>query len=203
MDYAAVVALQIASGVATLIVISLGLAVVFGMMRVINLAHGEFLMLGGYSAILAHGAGAPIWISILVAPPIVVGLIGVVVERLLIRRLYGRMIDTMLATWGLSLALIGGVTMIFGNSVEGVSAPLGSFPVGRFRVSGYDIFLIAAAIVLCAALWAVLRFTRAGLIARGTMQNSAMAATLGVAPDRVYADDLRRRRRAVRVWPAV
>ena len=187
MDYAAVVALQIASGVATLIVISLGLAVVFGMMRVINLAHGEFLMLGGYSAILAHGAGASIWISILVAPPIVVGLIGVIVERLLIRRLYGRMIDTMLATWGLSLALIGAVTMIFGNSVEGVSAPLGSFPIGRFRVSGYDIFLIAAAFVLCAALWAALRFTRAGLIARGTMQNSAMAATLGVAPERVYA----------------
>lgn len=181
------VALQIASGVATLVIVSLGLAVVFGMMRVINLAHGEFLMLGGYSTILSHGAGVPLFLSILVVPPLVVGAIGVVVERLLIRRLYGRMIDTMLATWGLSLALIGAVNMAFGNSVEGVSAPLGSLPLGRFRVAGYDLFLIAAAGVLCIALWLVLRFTRAGLIARGTMQNSAMAATLGVAPERVYA----------------
>jgi branched-chain amino acid transport system permease protein len=59
--------------------------------------------------------------------------------------------------------------------------------VGRFRVAGYDLFMILASAVLCLALWAVLRFTRAGLIARGTMQNSAMAATLGVAPERVYA----------------
>ena len=187
MDYAAIVGLQIVSGIATLVIVSLGLAVVFGMMRVINLAHGEFLMLGGYSAILSYGHGVPLWPAILVVPPLVVGAVGIAVERLLIRRLYGRMVDTMLATWGLSLALIGGVNMTFGNSVEGVSAPLGSLAIGRFRVSGYDLFLMAAATVLCLALWSVLRFTRAGLIARGTMQNSAMAATLGVAPDRVYA----------------
>ena len=94
MDYAIVVGLQIASGVATLVLVSLGLAVVFGMMRVINLAHGEFLMLGGYAAVLAHGHGMNIWLSILVVPPVVVGMVGAVVERLLIRGLYGRMIDT-------------------------------------------------------------------------------------------------------------
>jgi branched-chain amino acid transport system permease protein len=187
LDYAVVVALQILSGVATLVIVSLGLAVVFGMMRVINLAHGEFLMLGGYCAILSYGHGANLWLSILVLPPIVVGLIGAVVERLLIRRLYGRMIDTMLATWGLSLAFIGGVTMLFGNSVTGISAPLGSFAVGRFHVSFYDIFLMLAACALSAIVWAVLKLTPAGLLARGTMQNAEMAAALGVAPDRVYA----------------
>jgi len=187
LDYAAVVALQIVSGVATLVIVSLGLAVVFGMMRVINLAHGEFLMLGGYTAILSFGHGINLWVSILVLPPIVVGLIGAVVERLLIRRLYGRMIDTMLATWGLSLALIGGVTMLFGNSVTGISAPFGGFAVGRFHVAGYDIFLMFAAVVMSLAIWVVLKFTPAGLIARGTMQNPEMAAALGVAPDRVYA----------------
>ena len=187
MDYAVVVALQILSGVATLVIVSLGLAVVFGMMRVINLAHGEFLMLGGYTAILSYGHGANLWLAILVLPPIVVGLIGAVVERLLIRRLYGRMIDTMLATWGLSLAFIGGVTMLFGNSNTGVSAPLGSFEVGRFHVASYDIFLMLAACALSAIVWAVLKLTPAGLIARGTMQNAEMAAALGVAPDRVYA----------------
>jgi urea transport system permease protein len=187
LDYAVVVALQILSGVATLVIVSLGLAVVFGMMRVINLAHGEFLMLGGYAAILADGHGVNLWLSILVLPPIVVGIVGAVVERLLIRRLYGRMIDTMLATWGLSLAFIGGVTMLFGNSVTGIPAPLGNFEVGRFHVAFYDIFLMLAACVLSAIVWAVLRLTPAGLIARGTMQNAAMAAALGVAPDRVYA----------------
>lgn len=187
MDYGVVVALQILSGVATLVIVSLGLAVVFGMMRVINLAHGEFLMLGGYCAVLSYGHGVNLWLAILVLPPIVVGLIGVIVERLLIRRLYGRMIDTMLATWGLSLAFIGGVTMLFGNSVTGISAPLGSFVVGRFHVSVYDMFLVLAAVVLSLAVWAVLKFTPAGLVARGTMQNAEMAAALGVAPDRVYA----------------
>ena len=187
MDYAVIVAMQIASGVATLLIVSLGLAVVFGMMRVINLAHGEFLMLGGYCAVLSHHAGLNVWLAMLVAPPLVVGLFGLVIERLLIRRLYGRMIDTMLATWGLSLALIGGVNMAFGNSVSGFSAPLGSFAIGRFHAATYDLFLILAAALLAAAIWAVLRLTPAGLIARGTMQNADMASALGVAPDRVYA----------------
>jgi len=187
LDYAVIVALQILAGVATLVIVSLGLAVVFGMMRVINLAHGEFLMLGGYAAILAHGHGLNLWLSILVLPPIVVGIVGAVVERLLIRRLYGRMIDTMLATWGLSLAFIGGVTMLFGNSVTGISAPLGSFAIGRYHTASYDLFLMGAAAVLSLLVWAVLKLTPAGLLARGTMQNAEMAASLGVAPDRVYA----------------
>ena len=187
MDYAVIVALQILSGVATLVIVSLGLAVVFGMMRVINLAHGEFLMLGGYCAILSSGRGVNLWLAILVLPPIVVGLVGAIVERLLIRRLYGRMVDTMLATWGLSLAFIGGVTMLFGNSVTGIPAPLGNFAVGVYHVSFYDIFLMAAACVLSGAVWAALKVTPAGLIARGTMQNAEMAAALGVAPDRVYS----------------
>lgn len=187
MDFAAIVALQILSGVATLVIVSIGLAVVFGMMRVINLAHGEFLMLGGYATILAAGRGVNVWLAMLVVAPAVVGLFGAVIERILIRRLYGRMVDTMLATWGLSLALIGGVTMVFGNSVEGISAPLGSFAIGRYRTSGYDVFLIVAAAAIAFVVWAVLRFTSAGLIARGTMQNPDMAAALGVAPDRVYA----------------
>ena len=187
MDLALVLLLQVLSTVASLVLISLGLAVIFGMMRVINLAHGEFLMLGGYSAILAYNHGVPLWPAMLLVAPIVVGLIGLVVERLVIRPLYGRMIDTMLATWGLSLALIGIVTTLFGNTVSGISAPLGSVAIGAYRTSGYELFLIAAAIALTAAIWLVLRFTDLGLIARGTMQNPEMAASLGVDPSRVYA----------------
>jgi branched-subunit amino acid ABC-type transport system permease component len=187
LDLALVLLLQVLSTVASLVLISLGLAVIFGMMRVINLAHGEFLMLGGYSAIIAYNHGVPLWPAMLLVAPIVVGLIGLVVERLIIRPLYGRMIDTMLATWGLSLALIGLVTTLFGNTVSGISAPLGSVAIGAYRTSGYELFLIAAALVLTAAIWLILRFTDLGLIARGTMQNPEMAASLGVDPSRVYA----------------
>jgi branched-subunit amino acid ABC-type transport system permease component len=187
MDLVLATAIQALTGIATLLLISLGLAIVYGMMRVINLAHGEFLMLGAYSAILAVQAGVNLWVAMLVVAPLAVGLLGVAVERLVIRRLYGRMIDTMLATWGLSLALIGGVTMLFGNTVSGFSAPLGSVRVGAYSTSGYGLFLIAAAAALLAATWAVLRLTPAGLIARGTMQNAPMAAALGARTERVYA----------------
>lgn len=187
MDLAFAVFLQVLTGIATLLIISLGLAVIFGMMRVINLAHGEFLMLGAYSAIVSARAGINIWVAMLIIAPLVVGAIGVVVERLVIRPLYGRILDTMLATWGLSLGLIGAVTMIFGNSVSGFSAPLGSIAIGGYRSSAYGLFLIGAALVMLAGTWTVLRLTPAGLIARGTMQNPEMAAALGVSPGRVYA----------------
>ncbi|MGB8604955.1 ABC transporter permease subunit, partial [Bradyrhizobium sp.] len=128
-----------------------------------------------------------IWIAMLVVAPVVVGIIGVFVERTIIRFLYGRMIDTMLATWGLSLFLVGLTTAIFGNTTVGISAPLGSFQIGGYRTSAYTLFVIAVAAVVLAGIFAALRWTRLGLIARGTMQNANMAAALGVNPPRVYA----------------
>jgi len=187
VDLAALLGVQVLYAIASLALISLGLAIIFGMMKVINLAHGEFLMLGGYAAIEANRFGLNIWIAILVVAPIVVGAIGVVVERTIIRWLYGRIIDTMLATWGLSLFLVGLTTAIFGNTTVGLSAPLGSFEIGRYRMSAYTLFVIAVAVAALAGVLAALRYTRAGLIARGTMQNGAMAAALGVNPGRVYA----------------
>src|SRR5271156_6389848 len=187
VDLAALLAIQVLYAIASLALISIGLAIIFGMMRVINLAHGEFLMLGGYAAIVATSHGVSIWVAMLVVAPVVVGLIGVVVERVLIRFLYGRMIDTMLATWGLSLFLVGLTTAIFGNTTVGLSAPLGSFEIGAYRTSAYTLFVIAVAAVVLLSVLAVLRLTRLGLIARGTMQNANMAAALGVNPSRVYS----------------
>ncbi len=187
MDLVALLAIQVLYAIASLALISVGLAIIFGMMRVINLAHGEFLMLGGYAAIVATSHGIPIWLSMLVVAPIVVGIIGIIVERAIIRFLYGRMIDTMLATWGLSLLLVGLTTAIFGNTTVGISAPLGSIQIGAYRTSAYTLFVIAVAVVVLGAIFAVMRWTRLGLIARGTMQNANMAAALGVNPPRVYA----------------
>jgi branched-chain amino acid transport system permease protein len=166
--------------------ISIGLAIIFGMMRIINLAHGEFLMLGGYAAITATKAGINIWIAMLVVAPLVVGVIGIIVERCVIRFLYGRMVDTMLATWGLSLLFVGLVTTIFGNTTSGISSPLGAMTIGAYSVSLYTLFIVAVAAVVALGIWLLLKKTRFGLIARGTMQNADMAAALGLSPPRVY-----------------
>ncbi|MGH1479415.1 MAG: branched-chain amino acid ABC transporter permease [Geminicoccales bacterium] len=187
MDLFFALGLQIVYGIANLVLISLGLAIIFGMMRVINLAHGEFLMLGGYTVVVSTNAGVNLWFAMLILAPLVVGVIGVIVERLLIRFLYGRMVDTLLATWGLSLLLIGLVTTIFGAQTSTtISAPLGPVQIGDYSSSGYEIFLILVAVVLSALVYACLRYTKIGLVARGTMQAADMAAALGVSTERIY-----------------
>jgi len=186
MDYAAVVGLEILYMISFIALISAGLAIVFGMMRVINLAHGEFVMLGGYTTLACYDAGINIWFAMLVIAPIVVGLIGLIVERLVIRFLYGRMIDTMLATWGLSLLLIGAVTLIFGSSAVSVPAPLPGYELGSYQMGGYNLFIILVTVALYVAAWLVLRYTRLGLVARGAMQSAEVAASLGYNPRTVY-----------------
>ncbi len=186
MDLAAILGLNVLSGIASLVLISLGLAIVFGMMRIINLAHGEFLMLGAYTTVLAANHGINIWIAMLVLSPLVVGLIGLLVERTLIRHLYGRLVDTMLATWGLSLFIVGLITTIFGNTIQGVPTPLGGFAVGRYTSDLYTPFLAVVALVLLVGVVVVMRHTRFGLVARATMQNPNMASALGADPNRIY-----------------
>jgi urea transport system permease protein len=186
MDYAGVVTLEILYMIAFLALTSAGLAIVFGMMRVINLAHGEFVMIGGYVTIFANRAGIDIWFAMLVLAPLVVGAIGLIVERVVIRHLYGRMIDTMLATWGLSLLLIGLVTLIFGNTAVSMPAPITGYQLGEYQMGGYNLFIILVTVALLIAMWAVLRFTRAGLIARGAMQGADVVSALGYDPRKVY-----------------
>jgi branched-chain amino acid transport system permease protein len=187
VDFFLALVLQIIYGIANLALIGLGLAIIFGMMRVINLAHGEFLMLGGYTVVVSTNLGVSIWIAMLVLAPLVVGIIGVIVERLLIRFLYGRTVDTLLATWGLSLLLVGLVTAIFGPQTSTtISAPIGAIEIGSYASSGYELFLILVTLVLFAAVFVVLRYTKLGLLARGTMQRADMAESLGVSTDRIY-----------------
>jgi urea transport system permease protein len=186
MSYTAVLLLEIGYMVAFLLLTSAGLAVVFGMMRVINLAHGEFVMIGGYTTIMGAKAGINIFVAMLVLSPLVVGVLGLLVERLVVRRLYGRMTDTMLATWGLSLLFIGLVTLAFGNTPVSVPAPIGGYAVAGFQMGGYNLFIIFIAATMMAGLWGVLRYTRLGLIARGAMQGPEVVATLGYNPHAIY-----------------
>jgi branched-chain amino acid transport system permease protein len=186
MDYAVVVIVEILYAIAVLALVSAGLAVIFGMMRVINLAHGEFLVLGSYAAIFAHRWGLNVFLAMLIAAPIAVAIWGFIVERLIIRFLYGRLIATMLASWGLSLAMMGGFVTIFGNTQTGVSAPIPGFSVGAYQLNGYNLFLIAVAALAMLGLYAVLKTTRAGLVARAAMQRADMAQAFGYDTRRVY-----------------
>ena len=181
------IGIDFVNGVATLALMSIGLAVIFGMMRIINLAHGEFMVMGSYSAAVAAHHHVNIWIAILIVPPITVAIIGAVIERVIIRHLYGRMVETMLATWGLSLFIVGVLTTIFGDHTEGVPTPLPGIKIGDYQASGYGLFVIFMSAVTIAGVYVVLRTTRLGLLARGAMQNAEMAAALGVDTSRIYA----------------
>ena len=187
LDLLAAITIQVAFSVASLALISLGLAIVFGMMRVINFAHGEFLMMGGFTALLLHNAGVNLWLSMFVAAPLVVGIFGLAVERFIISPLYGRIFETVLATWGLSLLMIGVASVTVGYYQSSIQAPFGTVSIGGYSESGYTFFVILIAILLLASVYICLKRTRLGLLARGTMQNSSMAEGLGVNTRRVYA----------------
>jgi len=171
--------------ISLLLLVSLGLAVIFGMMRVINLAHGEFIMTGGYVCVFTVNAGAPLWLGVLVAG-LATAALGIVVERLIIRFLYGRIIDTLLATWGLSLLLVGAVTTLFGASGTGIAVDFTNVTIGNMNVSSYNLVLCAFSVTLLALTWGIVAYTRVGLIVRGTMQAPDMAGCLGVDRAKVY-----------------
>jgi urea transport system permease protein len=185
MDQLAVTTIGVLFAISTLVLLALGLAIIFGMMGVLNLAQGEFLMLGAYTVLVATAHGLSVWAGILLAP-IVVGAIGVVFERSIIRFLYGRPLDTMLATWGLSLALVGAVTLIMGPTTEGIATPLGSVEIGRYGVSIYRLVVIAISAGTVLATYLMLRYTRVGLIARATMQAPGLVAVSGIEPRLVF-----------------
>jgi branched-chain amino acid transport system permease protein len=186
MDYVCILLIQVMSSVATLVLLAIGLAIMFGMMKVINFAHGEFLMIGAYTSVMSVNAGVNFWLATFIIAPLAVAAVGFVVERLIIRFLYGRIIETMLATWGLSLFMVGAVTIVFGNTVTGISAPLGSVNIGRFSTSVYDLVLIVLAALLLVACALFLKRTKMGLIARAAMQNAEITAVLGHEPKKIY-----------------
>jgi branched-chain amino acid transport system permease protein len=173
------VVISVAQSAALLVIVSIGLALIFGMMRVINLAHGEFLMLGAFATLSCVRAGIDVWLAMVIAS-LAVGLFGLVVERLLIQHLYGRLADTMLATWGLSLILVQAAVLIYGPATQGIETPLGSFRVGRYSFAEYTLVLIGAGAGLLLLVWLVFTRTRYGVVARAATQRPQMASALGV-----------------------
>lgn len=177
---------QFADVFAFLILSAAGLAIIFGMMGVINMAHGELIMCGAYVTVgLVHG-GFPLPLAQLCGT-LAAGVIGVVIEVLLVRKLYKRPLDSLLATWGLSLVVTQGMLIIFGSSLAGIGTPAGSFSVGPYTYSSYRLVLIFGALAALLAIWLIFMRTRFGLQARATMQNAAIAQALGVKVGNIYA----------------
>jgi urea transport system permease protein len=174
-----------------LLLAAAGLAITFGVMGVINMAHGEMVMIGAYTTFVvqqAMQAYLPEFyaVNLLVAVPaafLVAGLIGIAIERSLIRWLYGRPLETLLATWGLSLLLQQAVRSIFGANNREVDAPSwmsGVTHLGGLTLTWNRLYIILFAILVLAAMAAVLRFSSFGLRMRAVTQNRRMAAAMGI-----------------------
>ena len=181
-----------------LLLAAIGLAITFGVMGVINMAHGEMVMLGAYTTfavqeLIRSNDPALFGYSLAIALPLaflVTGTIGILIERTIIRFLYGRPLETLLATWGLSLILQQTVRTTFGPTNREVGAPSwmsGAFEVGHITVTYNRLWLICFALVVFVALLGLLRFTRLGLEMRAVTQNRAMAAAMGIRTSRIDA----------------
>jgi branched-chain amino acid transport system permease protein len=168
-----------------LLLSAIGLAVIFGMMGVINLAHGEFMMLGAYITTIAGTQGVPLVLA-MVLGALGVGLFGAVMEMVVVRRLYGRLLDTVAATWAVGLILSQGTLILTGPSMQGISSPFGSFSVGATSYSWYRVALGVVSVALLVGLYLLFTKTKYGLRARATIQNPAIARALGVDTPRMY-----------------
>ena len=180
-----------------LLLAALGLAITFGLMGVINMAHGELLMIGAYATYVVQGLfkqWLPEWIDwyVLAALPVaffVTALVGMALERTVIRWLYGRPLETLLATWGISLMLMQGVRSIFGAQNVEVANPSwmsgGLTLLGTLTLSYNRIVIVGFALCVVVAVWFVLNFTRLGLFVRAITQNRRMADCVGVPTGRV------------------
>jgi branched-chain amino acid transport system permease protein len=177
---------QISDVFAFLVLAAAGLAIIFGMMGIINMAHGEFIAMGGYVTTYSYHAGAPLALAMLIGA-VACGLFGVFLERTIVRRFYHRPIDSLVATWGISLIMTQGALLLLGSGAPGVGTPFGSVSFGGASFSVYRLVLVAVAVAVLIGLYLLFMKTRFGRHARATMQNAAMARALGVPVNKIYS----------------
>mgnify|MGYP001343854652 CR=1 FL=1 len=174
-----------------LILVALGLAIIFGQMGVINMAHGELMMIGAYATyetqlLFGHTPDDPVNLFFIAALPIAflsAAFVGWLIELLIVRHLYGRPLETLLATWGVGLVLIQAVRLRYGDNI-GVNSPtwlVGSFePIQDLRISYNRVFIMSLCAICVLAISAIMNGTRRGLLIRATVQNRETAESLGV-----------------------
>jgi branched-chain amino acid transport system permease protein len=186
------IAMQMFTGVALgaiYVLFAIGLSLIFGMLTVVNFAHGAFYMIGAYVGLFLLSMGGNFWLC-LVAVPLIVGLFGMIVERFLIRPLYGRGIDyPLLLTFGLSYVMVELVRIAFGKSGYPFDTPdvlQGAVNIGIGYFPLYRLFVIAAAVAVLLGLWLFLERTSFGLIIRAGARDPQIVRVLGVDVARVW-----------------
>ncbi len=186
------IALQLFTGLALgaiYVLFAIGLSLIFGMLTVVNFAHGAFYMVGAYVGLFLLSMGGNFWLCI-VAVPLIVGTIGMVVERFLVRPLYGRGIDyPLLLTFGLSYIMVELIRIAFGTSGYPFETPellQGAVDIGVGYFPLYRLFVIGAAVVVLLALWLFLERTSFGLIIRAGARDPQIVRVLGVDVSRVW-----------------
>lgn len=179
--------LDIVTTAAILFTVAAGLMIILGVMKLINFAHGAFLTVGGYTAYLATEAGISPWFSAPLA--LFFGFVcGMVIERLIVRPLYDRPLDAILATWGLGIVIGQLITLGFGREVQFAASPLtGTVGLWGIEYSAYRLVVTLIGAAIAGGLTALLYLTRFGLNARAVIMNEQLARGLGIDSDRVRA----------------
>lgn len=177
--------LQFLDGFAFLVLAAIGLVVIFGMMGIINLAHGEFILVGAYATTLITVSGVP-FAAAVVAGTLITAVFGVMLERSVLKRFYDRPLDSMVATWAISLMMIQGTRIFFGNTIVQADTPFGAIEYGQYSYSGYRVFLAFVSIGVLAGIYLLFTRTEFGLKARATIQDPDTAKSMGVNTERIY-----------------
>jgi branched-subunit amino acid ABC-type transport system permease component len=177
--------LDVVTTAAILFIVSTGLLLVFGVMKIINFSHGAFLTTGGYASVIVTQAGLSWWWGIPCA--LAIGFVlGMAVERFIVRPLYARPLDAILATWGLGIIVGQIITLVFGRGVQMVESPVtGALALPGAQYSAYRLILVGVALVIALALGWLLNGTRLGLQTRAVIMNEALARGLGISSTRV------------------
>ena len=180
MTFAVTLGLDTLSFMLALLLVTLGLVVIFGLMNVINMAHGEFFLIGAYCVVLIQKIGLSYWWALLLAPIVLIA-VGLIVEELVIRHIYRRFIDSILATWGISLVLKQLIVIIFGATAQSVDSPIpGPVEILGVTYPAFRLFIMGVAIALSSAMFLLFYCTPIGLAVRGVIANRTMAASLGI-----------------------
>ena len=180
MDFSSFI-IQVLNGfnlILILILVALGLAIIFGLMQVINMAHGEFFLLGAYTVVMTQWVGLSFWMGLMFST-IVMGLIGLMVEFFCIRYLYERPMDTILATWGISIGIKQFIILVYGPGGQMVTHPLPAM------VRFFGIEYPASIVIILFTFYVFLR-TDYGLKARAVIANRNMASALGINTRKMY-----------------
>jgi branched-subunit amino acid ABC-type transport system permease component len=172
--------LDVVTTAGVLYIVALGLLIVYGVLKIINLAHGAFLAMGAYAGVITTRAGWNPWTALLLA--FVIGIVvAAVVEWRVLSSLYARPLDTILATWGLNIIVVQAITLYFGREIHfAQSAIERAVDVGGVTYSAYRLLLLLVAVVLGVAVWLMLQRTQIGTVARAVIMNEELAQSLGI-----------------------